>query len=87
MRGWTLLTSFFGFSIKFVSIEILVIHYPVFIHQEKTKITLAYISSSYFLNILPRLCISKSFNQCHPRQRRQKCLFAFLSIITRIINH
>jgi hypothetical protein len=50
MQGRTLLTSFSAFSMKFVSKEKPVIHYSAFIHQEKTKATLAYISSSYLLN-------------------------------------
>jgi hypothetical protein len=49
--GRTLLTSFSGFSTKFVGKEKPVIHYPVFIQQEKTKAMLACISYSYFLNM------------------------------------
>ena len=58
MRGRTLLTSFSGFSTKFVSKEKPDIHYPVFIQsRENKKInTLACISSSYLLLILPCLC-------------------------------
>jgi hypothetical protein len=41
--------------------EKLVIHYLVFIQQEKTKAILSCISNSYFLNILRRVCISKLF--------------------------
>jgi hypothetical protein len=44
------------------------------------------ISNSYFLNTLPRSCIGKSFNQCHPQQQRQKWLLAFLSVATRIVS-
>jgi hypothetical protein len=57
---------------KFVGKEKPVIDYPVFIQQEKTKATLAYVSNNYFLNTLPRLCISKSFNQCHPPATAQE---------------
>ena len=58
MRGRTLLTRFSGFSMKFVSKEKPDIHYPVFIQsRENKKInTLACISSSYLLLILPCLC-------------------------------
>ena len=57
-RGRTLLTSFSGFSTKFVGKEKPDIHYPVFIQSgENKKInTLACISSSYLLLILPCLC-------------------------------
>ena len=57
-RGRTLLMSFSGFSTKFVGKEKPDIHYPVFIQSgEKKKInTLACISSSYLLLILPYLC-------------------------------
>ena len=57
-RGRTLLTSFSGFSTKFVGKEKPDIHYPIFIQSgENKKInTLAYISSSYLLLILPCLC-------------------------------
>ena len=60
-RGRTLLMSFSGFSMKFVGKEKPNIHYPVSSNQEKTKSTLACISSSYPLFILPCLCISKIF--------------------------
>ena len=57
-RGQTLLTSFSGFSMKFVGKEKPDIHYPIFIQSgENKKInTLACISSSYLLLILPCLC-------------------------------
>ena len=57
-RGRTLLTSFSGFSTKFVGKEKLDIHYPVFIQSgENKKINiLGCISSSYILLILPCLC-------------------------------
>ena len=57
-RGRTLLTSFSGFSTKFVGKEKQDIHYPIFIQSgENKKInTLACISSSYLLPILPCLC-------------------------------
>src|SRR6185503_1451627 len=57
-RGQTLLTSFSGFSTKFVGKEKPNIYYPVFIQLgENKKInTLACISSSYLLIILPCLC-------------------------------
>ena len=57
-RDRTLLTSFSGFSIKFVSKEKPDIHNPVFVQSgEKKKInTLACISNSYLLLILPCLC-------------------------------
>ena len=57
-RGRTLLTSFSGFSTKFVGKEKLDIHYPIFIQSgENKKInTLVYISSCYLLLILPCLC-------------------------------
>src|SRR6185295_6677428 len=57
MRGRTLITSFSGFSTKFVSKEKPDKHYPVFIQSgENKKInTLACISSSYLLHILPCL--------------------------------
>ena len=57
-RGRTLLTSFSGFSTKFVGKEKPDIHYPIFIQSgENKKInTLACISSSYLLLILPGLC-------------------------------
>ena len=56
-RGRTLLTSFSGFSTKFVSKEKPDIYYPIFIQsRENKKInTLACISSSYLLLILPCL--------------------------------
>jgi len=58
MRGHTLLMSFSGFSTKFVGKEKPDIHYPIFIQSgENKKInTLACISSSYLLLILPCLC-------------------------------
>jgi hypothetical protein len=54
-RGRTLLTSFSGFSTKFVGKEKLDIDYSVFIQSgENKKInTLACISGSYLLLILP----------------------------------
>ena len=57
-RGQTLLTSFSGFSTKFVGKEKPDIHYPIFIQSgENKKInTLACIRSSYLLLILPGLC-------------------------------
>src|SRR6185312_10974131 len=57
-RGRTLLTSFSGFSTKFVGKEKPDRHYPIFIQLgENKKInTLACISSSYLLRILPCLC-------------------------------
>ena len=57
-RGRTLLTSFSGFSTKFVGKEKPDKHYPVFIESgEKRKTnTLACISSSYLLLIFPCLC-------------------------------
>ena len=57
-RGRTLLTSFSGFSTKFVGKEKPDKHYPVFIQTgENKKInTLTCISSSYLLHILPCLC-------------------------------
>ena len=57
-RGQILLTSFSVFSTKFVGKEKSDIHYPVFIQSgENKKInTLACISSSYLLLILPGLC-------------------------------
>ena len=57
-RGRTLLTSFLGFSMKFVGKKKPDKHYPVFIQSgENKKInTLACISSSYLLLILPCLC-------------------------------
>ena len=57
-RGRTLLTSFSGFSTKFVGKEKPDRHYPIFIQLgENKKInTLACISSSYLLLILPCLC-------------------------------
>jgi hypothetical protein len=85
-RGRTLLMSLSGFSTKFFGKEKPVIHYPIFIQQEKTKATLAGTNNSYVLNTLRRLCISKSFNQCHPWQRCQKCLLVFLNVITRIVS-
>ena len=56
-RGQTLLTSFSGFSTKFVGKEKPDIYYPIFIQsRENKKInTLACISSSYLLLILPCL--------------------------------
>ena len=58
MQGRTLLMSISGFSTKFVGNEKPDIHYPVFIQLgENKKInTLACISSSYLLLILPCLC-------------------------------
>ena len=57
-RGRTLLTSFSGFSTKFVGKEKPDLHYPVFIQSgENKKInTLSCISSSYLLLIWPCLC-------------------------------
>src|SRR6185503_10283071 len=57
-RGRTLLTSFSGFSTKFFGKEKPDIHFPVFIQSgENKKInTLACISRSYLLLILPCLC-------------------------------
>ena len=53
-RGRTLLTSFSGFSMKFVGKEKPDIHYPIFIQSGENKMinTLAYINSSYHLLIL-----------------------------------
>ena len=58
MWGRTLLTSFSGFSTKFVDKEKPDIHYPIFIQLGKNKKinTLACISSSYLLLILLCLC-------------------------------
>ena len=57
-QGRTLLTSFSGFSMKFVGKEKPDKHYPVFIEsgENRKTNTLACISSSYLLLILPGLC-------------------------------
>ena len=58
MRGRTFLTSFSGFSTKYVGKEKPDIHYPVFTQsgENKKTNTLACISNSYLLLILSCLC-------------------------------
>ena len=85
MRGRTLLTSFLGFSIKFVGKEKPDIHYPIFIQsgENKKRHISLYKQQLPLTHIARFMCLVKSLHLVPSRQRHQKCLLAFLSAITR----
>jgi hypothetical protein len=83
-RGQTFLKSDFRSWVKFFGRSKPVIHCPIFILNKKWSQVSLFKQWTPINNIINNFIYS--FNQCLPQQRRQKCLLAFPSIITRMIN-